>query len=176
MTDIDIAGMWRDIRAVPTEAPRPGAHQETAGVGGISISVAQECQAALPMQSLAADEVTVTVTSHRPGVAAQVTIGANLNSPDGSYQGPTTTVGTGQFTATSSQVQAGFVVLPAAGWPVLGVGAEATWEDGAPQSFALNYWQLECDPLVWWQWLIRILAIVTRPFSARISRIPHRDT
>jgi hypothetical protein len=49
-------------------------------------------------------------------------------------------------------------------------------EDGAPQSFALNYWQLECDPLVWWQWLIRILAIVTRPFSARTSRIPHRDT
>ena len=117
----------------------------------------------------------MTVTSHRPGVAAQVTIGANLNSPDGSYQGPTTTVGTGQFTATSSQVQAGFVVLPAAGWPVLGVGAEAIWEDGAPQSFALNYWQLECDPLVWWQWLIRILAIVTRPFSARPSRIPHRD-
>jgi hypothetical protein len=36
----------------------------------------------------------------RPGVAARVTIVANLNSPDGSYQGPTTIVGQGQFSAT----------------------------------------------------------------------------
>jgi hypothetical protein len=43
----------------------------------------------------------VTVTSHRPGVAAQVSIGANLNSADGSYQGPTTTVGHGQFSASA---------------------------------------------------------------------------
>lgn len=175
MADMDIAGMWQRLRAGPADAPRPGAYQATAGPG-ITVDITQQCQVALPVSAFSPDEVTVTVTSHRPGVAAQVTIGANLNSPDGSYQGPTTTVGTGQFTATSSQVQAGFVVLPAAGWPVLGVGAEAIWEDGAPQSFALNYWQLECDPLVWWQWLIRILAIVTRPFSARPSRIPHRDT
>jgi hypothetical protein len=73
--------------------------------------------------------------AEREGVAAQVSIGANFNSPDGSYQGPTTPVGQGQFIATSSHVHAGFVVLPS-GWPVLGVGAEATWEDGAPPSFA----------------------------------------
>src|SRR5947209_1053323 len=175
MADMDIADMWQRLRAGPSDVPRPGVQQATAGPG-ITVSVTQQCQVALPVSSFSPDEVTVTVTSHRPGVAAQVTIGANLNSPDGSYQGPTTAVGKGQFTATSSQVRTGFVVLPAAGWPILGVGAEATWEDGAPQSFALNYWQLECDPLVWWQWLIRILAIVTRPFSARISRIPHRDT
>jgi len=176
MTDIDIAGMWRDIRAVPTEAPRPGAHQETAGVGGISISVAQECQAALPMQSLAADEVTVTVTSQRPGVAAQVTIGANLNSPDGSYQGPTTMVGQGQFTATGSDIEARFVVLPAAGWPVLGVGAVANWEDGAPQGAALTYELLVCDPLVWWKWLLRLIAGVARAFGPRTRREPPRGS
>jgi len=175
MADMDIAGMWQRLRAGPADTLRPGAHQATAGPG-ITIDITQQCQVALPVSAFSPDEITVTVTSHRPGAAAQVTIGANLNSPDGSYQGPTTTVGTGQFTATSSQVQAGFVVLPAAGWPILGVGAEATWEDGAPERFALNYWRLECDPLVWWQWLIRILAIVTRPFPARTSRMPHRDT
>ena len=75
----------------------------------------------------------MTITSNRPGVDAQVTIAANLNSPDGSYQGPTTAVGQGQFTSTSSQVHASFVVLPS-GWPVLGVGAETTWADGTPHS------------------------------------------
>jgi hypothetical protein len=134
-------------------------------VGGITISVAQECQTALPLQRFAADEVTVTVTSQRPGVAGQVVIGANFNSPDGSYQGPTTNVGQGEFTASSSAVEARFVVLPAAGWPVLGVGASATWEDGAPDGAALTYELLACDPLIWWQWLIRLLAVVARPFS-----------
>ncbi len=131
---------------------------------GITISVAQECQPALPLQKFTADEVTVTVTSDRPGVGAQVLIGANFNSPDGSYQGPTTAVGQGQFTATDSQVDARFVVLPAAGWPVLGVGAVATWDDGAPEGAALTYELLVCDPLIWWKWLIRLLAVVARPF------------
>jgi hypothetical protein len=108
---MDIAGMWRSMRADPADAPRPGAHQETAGPG-ITISVTQQCQVALPLAGLTPDEVTVTVTSHRPGVAAQVSIAANFNSPDGSYQGPTTTVGQGQFTARRSHVHAGFVVLP----------------------------------------------------------------
>jgi hypothetical protein len=176
MTEMDIGGRWRSMRADPAEAPRPGAHQQTAGPG-ITISVAQQCQVALPLASASpVDEVSVTVTSHRPGVAAQVSIGANLNSPDGSYQGPTTTVGQGQFTATGSQVHTGFVVLRAAGWPVLGVGAEATWADGAPASFDLTYVQLACDPLVWWQWLIRIVAVLTRPFSAETSRMPPRST
>jgi hypothetical protein len=112
--------------------------------------------------------VRLTIASNRPGVAAEVTIAANLNSPDGSYQGPTTRVGQGQFTVTTSQVHAGFVVLPS-GWPVLGVGAEATWADGAPNSVTLTYVQLECDPWVWWRWLIPVLDILTRPFSARTN-------
>ena len=156
---MDIAGMWRSMRADPADVPHAGAHQETAG-DGITISVTQECQVALPSANLI-PEISVTITSNRPGVAAQVTIAANLNSPDGNYQGPTTTVGQGQFTATSSQVNARFVVLPS-GWPVLGVGTEATWEDGAPHGVALTYVQLECDPWVWWRWLIPVLNILTR--------------
>ena len=163
---MDIAGTWRSMRSDPAEVPRPGAHLQGAGQG-ITITVTQQCQVALPLSGSRADEVTVTVTSQRPGVAAQVSVGANLNSPDGSYQGPTTTVGQGQFTATDSEVQAGFVVLPAAGWPVLGVGAEATWADGSTQSFALTYVELQCDPLVWWRWVIRVLAVLTSPFLDR---------
>jgi hypothetical protein len=166
MTGMDIADLWRSMRSDPAEVPRPGARLEAAGQG-ITIAVTQQCQVTLPLSSFPADEVTVTVTSQRPGVAAQVSIGANLNSPDGSYQGPTTTVGQGQFTVTDSEVQAGFVVLPAAGWPVLGVGADATWADGTTQSFALTYVELQCDPLVWWRWVIRVLAFLTSPFSAR---------
>ena len=171
---MDIADMWRSMRSGSDEVPRPGAHLEAAGQG-ITITVTQQCQVALPLSDSRADEVTVTVTSQRPGVAAQVTVGANLNSPDGSYQGPTTTVGQGQFTATDSEVQAGFVVLPAAGWPVLGVGADATWADGTAQSFALTYVELECDPLVWWRWVIRVLAVLSSPFFER-SRMERSGT
>ena len=171
---MDIADMWRSMRSGSDEVPRPGAHLEAAGQG-ITITVTQQCQVALPLSDSRADEVTVTVTSQRPGVAAQVSVGANLNSPDGSYQGPTTTVGQGQFTATDSEVQAGFVVLPAAGWPVLGVGADATWADGSTQSFALTYVELQCDPLVWWRWVIRVLAVLTSPFLDR-SRMERSGT
>jgi hypothetical protein len=96
-----------------------------------------------------------------------VSVAANLNSPDGSYQGPTTVVGQGQFTATASSVLVNFVVLPS-GWPVLGVGAEAIWADDAPNSFTLNYVQLECDPWVWWRWLIPVLNTLGQ-FSARTA-------
>jgi hypothetical protein len=175
MTDMDIAGMWRSMRADPAEAPHAGVHQQVAGEG-ITIAVTQQCQTTLPLAGFTADEVTVTVTSHRPGVAAQVSIGANLNSSDGSYQGPTTTVGHGQFTAAArSRVRAGFAVLPS-GWPVLGVGAEAIWEDGAPHSIALAYEQLACDPWVWWRWPVRILDLLTRPFLAGISSMPPRGS
>jgi hypothetical protein len=161
-TDMDIARTWHSIRADPAAAPHAGAHLETAGEE-ITISLVQECQVALPSGNLV-PEVSVTITSNRPGVDAQVTIAANLNSPDGSYQGPTTTVGQRQFTSTSSQVHAGFVVLPS-GWPVLGVGAEATWADGAPNSVILTYVQIACDPWVRWRWLIPVLYILRRPFS-----------
>ncbi len=166
---MDLAAMWRSMRASPADAPGPGAHQEMAAEG-ITISLTQQCQVALPMSSLKADEVTATVTSHRPGVAGQVTFGANLNSLDGSYQGPTTTVGHGQFTATSPHAHVSFVVLPAAGWPLLGAGAVVTWADGAPESATLTYAELACDPLIWWGWLIRVLAFVTSPFSVVRSR------
>jgi hypothetical protein len=171
---MDIARMWRSMRADPADAPRPGAHQETAGAG-ITISITQQCQVALPLAGLSPDEVTVTVTSHRPGVAAQVTIAANFNSPDGSYQGPTTAVGQGQFTARRSHVRAGFVVLPS-GRPVLGVGAVATWQDGAAEDAALTYEQIVCDPWVWWRWLIPVLDTLTRPFAPRTSPMPPRSS
>ncbi len=141
----------------PGDAPRAGAHQHAA-TEGITISgLTQQCQTAIPLPSLVADEVTVTVTSGRPGQAAQVAVGANFNSPDGSYQGPTMTVGHGQFTATSSEVKVSFVVLPA-NWPLLGVGAEAVWEDGTQPSAALTYAALVCTWRWWWVWLIRVLS------------------
>jgi hypothetical protein len=62
----------------------------------ITISVSQDCQVALPAANLV-PEVSVTVTSNGGGVNSQVTIAANLNSPDGSYQGPTKRVGQGLY-------------------------------------------------------------------------------
>jgi hypothetical protein len=120
MMTMEIAEIWRSMRPDPAGTPRAGAHLETAGQA-ITTSIRQECVIALPRASYSPDLVTVSVTSLRPGVAGQVTVGANLNSPDGSYQGPTTTVGHGQFTATSSQVLVRFVVLPCTGFPVLGM-------------------------------------------------------
>jgi hypothetical protein len=161
---MDIAGMWRSMRADPAEIPRAGAYQQTAAPG-ITVSLTQQCQVSMPLTDYSSDEVSVTVSSDRPGVPAQVIIAANFNSPDGSYQGPTWTVGNGQFTATTSQVQAGFIVMPA-GWPVLGVGAQATWADGAPDSAALTYVQIECEPWVLWQWAIRTLAVLSSSFQS----------
>jgi hypothetical protein len=170
---VDIADRWRGMRAGPTDPPQAGAHRETDGEG-ITITVRQQCQTALPLPILGPEEVTVTVTSHRQGVGAQVTIGANLNSPDGSYQGPTTTVGQGQFTGGRSRVRVGFIVLPS-GWPVLGVGAQAAWEDGAPESFALTYVQLECTWVWWLRWLIPVLDTMTRPVRTGIGLIRPRS-
>ena len=87
---MDIADAWRTLRTNPADAPRAGAHLETAGQS-ITTTITQECVVALPRASYSPDLVTITVTSLRPGVAGHVTVGANLNSPDGSYQGPTTT-------------------------------------------------------------------------------------
>lgn len=158
---MDIAGIWRSMR---TDAPRVGAHVETAGPG-ITISVAQECRTVLPPRSYQIPNVTVTVTSQRPGVAGQVTIGANFNTPNGSYQGPTTTVGQGEFTATSSQVHARFILLRS-GFSVLGVGAVADYADGV-HSGALTYEQIACDPWVWWQWVTPIVGFLSRWFPIR---------
>ena len=159
--DVDIARLWQSLRTNPSAAPHAGVHLQAAG-SEITISVAQECLIALPPQSSRIPEVNVTITSHRPGVAAQVTIAANFNSHDGSYQGPTTMVSQGQFTATNSEVHARFVLLPS-GFPVLGVGAVADYADGV-HSVTLTYEQIACNPWVWWQWLTPIAGILRRPF------------
>jgi hypothetical protein len=168
---MDIARMWRSMHADPADAPHAGTHLETAGPG-ITISVTQECQIALPPQNNRIPAVSVTVTSQRPGMAAQVTIAANFNTPDGSYQGPTTRVGQGQFTATDSLVQARFILLPS-GFPLLGVGAFADWADGT-QSGTLTYEQIACDPWVWWGWLTPVVGILSRPLSAIARLMPPR--
>jgi hypothetical protein len=164
---MDIGAMWRSMRMNPSKAPRPGAHLETLGPG-ISISVTQECLIALPPRTSRIPPVSVSITSNRPGVAAQVSIAANFNTADGSYQGPTTTVGTGQFTATISQINARFVLLPS-GFPVLGVGAVADWADGE-HSATLTYEQIACNPWVWWGWLNPVVGLLTRSFSHRSRR------
>jgi hypothetical protein len=144
---MDIAEIWRNVRGRPDQLPLPGAHLETPPEPGITISVTQQCQLVLPSPDLIADEVTVTVTSLRPGVAAEVSIFANFNNLGGSYQGPSTEVGRASFTATRPHVDTAFVVLPGRGGPVgwdafLGIAAEAIWADGAPQSVALTYEEL----------------------------------
>jgi hypothetical protein len=168
--NMDISSFWRSLCA-SAGPPQAGAHIQTAEAG-ITINVMQDCRIALPTGNRF-PAVSVMVASNRPGVAAQVSVAANLNSPDGSYQGPTTVVGQGQFTATASSVLANFIVLPS-GWPVLGVGAEAIWADGAPNSLGLTYVQLECDPWVWWRWLIPVLNTLGR-FSVRTGS-PSRST
>jgi hypothetical protein len=161
---MDVADMWRAMRRDPAARPHVGTHVATAEEG-ISMTVTQECQVALQSADRL-PEVTVTITSNRPGVAAQVTIAANLNTGDVSYQGPTKVVGQGQFTATTSTVSAGFVVLPTE-FPVLGVGAGALWADGAPESFTLDYYQLACGPWGWWVWWrLPIFDLLRRLFSS----------
>jgi hypothetical protein len=161
---MDIADVWRTLRRYPADTPRAGAHLETAGPG-IPTTITQECVVALPRATYSPDLVTITVTSLRPGIAGHVTVGANLNSPDGSYQGPTTTVGHGEFTATTSQVVVRFVVLPWAGFPVLGFDAQVDWADGAPQSITLDSVLLECNPWVWWWWPSRFIDVLTGTFA-----------
>jgi hypothetical protein len=126
------------------------------------MDVTQECLIALPPRRSRVPEVSVTISSNRSGVAAQVSVAANFNSPDGSYQGPTTMVGTGQFTATNSEINVRFILLPS-GFPVLGVGAVADWADGE-HSATLTYQQIACNPWVWWGWLTPLLGILNRSF------------
>jgi hypothetical protein len=168
---MDIGAMWRNMRMNPADVPRPGALLQTEGPG-ISISVTQECLIALPPRTSRIPEVSVTITSNRPGVAAQVSVGANFNTPDGSYQGPTTAVGTGQFTATISQINVRFILLPS-GFPVLGVGAASDWADGE-HSANLTYEQIACNPWVWWGWLNPVVGILSRTLSDGTDSRPPR--
>jgi hypothetical protein len=161
MTNMDIAGMWRSLRTDPADVPHAGVHLQSAG-SEIAISVTQECLIALPPRQNMIPEVSVTVTSQRPGVAGQVRVAANFNTPDGSYQGPTTTVGQGQFTDTSSQVHVRFILLPS-GFSVLGVGAVVDYADGV-HSGALTYERIACNPWVWWRWLNPVAGILSRLF------------
>jgi hypothetical protein len=65
---MDVAALWRSLRTDPAKAPHIGAHQATAGEG-IAIDIAQTCQVALPPRQNLIPEVSVTITSNRPGVA-----------------------------------------------------------------------------------------------------------
>ena len=132
--------------------------------------IAQTCQVALPPRRNLIPEVSVTITSNRPAwPLAQATIGANLNSPDGSYQGPTTmAVGEGQFMATVSEVAQ--VLAHPTLWLArsgrrarshLGAGT------GSPHSVTLTYVQIACDPWVWWSWLMPIVACSQSPVLAQ---------
>jgi hypothetical protein len=163
IADMDIARLWQSLRPNPSDAPQAGVLLPAAG-SEISISVTQECLIALPPRRSRIPLVSVTVTSNRVGVAGQVTIGANFNSQDGSYQGPTTTVGQGQFTATSSEVHVRFVLLPS-GFPVVGVGAVVDYADGA-HGGALTYQKIACNPWVWWNWLTPVAGVLSRRRSA----------
>jgi hypothetical protein len=164
IADMDIARLWQSLRTNPSDAPRAGVLLPAAG-SEISISVTQECLIALPPRRSRIPLVSVTVTSNRLGVAGQVTVAANFNSQDGSYQGPTTKVGEGQFTATNSQFQVRFVLLPS-GFPVVGVGAVVDYSDGV-HGGALTYQKIACNPWVWWHWLTPAVGMLRRPFDAR---------
>jgi hypothetical protein len=157
------------MRTNPSDAPQAGVNLQTAG-SEITIAVTQECLIALPPRRNRVPLVSVTVTSNRPGVAGQVIIAANFNSVDGSYQGPTTTVGQGQFTATNSQIHTRFVLLPS-GFPVLGVGAVADFADGV-HGGALTYAKIACNPWVWWHWVTPVAGVLSRPFLARTGSPP----
>jgi hypothetical protein len=156
---MEIPDVWRRVQAhhADTAQVRPGEPQQ-APPDSFAIDVVQQCRSIIPILhlNLLIDGVTVTVTLGRPGVGGQVTVGVNLNSLDGSYQGDVWIVGQGQFTATSSQFQTTFTIWPDQ-WPVLGVGAWADWDDGAPQSFALEYKDIVCGWPWWWLLLIRLL-------------------
>ncbi|MEW9838684.1 hypothetical protein [Mesorhizobium marinum] len=147
---MDVASVWRTLRTNPAEVPQPGVLVQSAGFE-ITINAVQECVVALPPRATMTPVVDVIVISQHPGIAGTVSIGANFNSPDGSYQGPTTIVGQGQFTETISEVRARFVLLPS-GFPVVGIGAVADYADGV-HSVTLTYQQIACNPWVWWRWL-----------------------
>jgi hypothetical protein len=157
----DVANMWRALRTNPAEVPQPGVLVQSAG-SEIAINAVQECVVALPPRATMTPVVDVTVTSQRPGFAGLVSIGANFNSLDGSYQGPTTRVGQGQFTGTVSEVHARFILLPS-GFPVVGIGAVVDYADGV-HGATLTYQQIACNPWVWWQWLTPIAGTLSRFF------------
>lgn len=158
---MDVASVWRSLRTSSADVPQAGVAVHTVG-SEITISVTQECLVALPPRLTTTPVVNVTVRSQRPGVAGQVSIGANFNSLDGSYQGPTTRVGQGQFTDTISEVNTRFVLLPS-GFPVVGVGAVVDYADGV-HGATLTYQQIACNPWVWWQWLTPVAGTLSRFF------------
>jgi hypothetical protein len=106
--------LWRSLRAA-AGPPQTGAHIQTVEAG-ITVDVMQDCRIALPSGNRI-PAVGVTVASNRPGVAAQVSIAANLNRTavirvDGRGPGP---VHRDRIICPGS-----LVVLPS-GWPVLGL-------------------------------------------------------
>jgi hypothetical protein len=172
MKDVDIADTRRRMGAGPAGAIGPDAQQQTADQAIKISNLTQQCQQTIPLQTLAVDVVTVTVTSQRPGVAAQVSFWANFNSLGLSYQGPSIAVGQDQFTDTKSRAEASFAVQSSS-FPILGVAAAATWADGAPESVALQYAVIVCFWKRWWIWLMRLLgSLGLRPSSASATSTP----
>ena len=168
---MDIANLWRSKRA---DAPHAGAYLGPEHSGpesdhtNTAISVTQQCCVSLPWGNQI-PLVHVTITSKRPGVAGQVKVYVNLNSTDGTYQGDTRLVGEGQFTATSSEVDVSFVILPS-GFPVLGAGSNTVWADAAPTSYTLTYAEIACNPWVWWQGIAHSLFHLRSAFIFRTAR------
>lgn len=156
---MDIASEWQTLRIDPADLPRLGIVVQAAG-SELTIEVSQQCVVALPPRATTTPVVDVTARSLRPGVAGTVSIGANFNSMDGTYQGPTTQVGQGQFTATTSEVHARFILLPS-GFPIVGIGAVVDYADGT-HGAALTYQQIACNPWVWWGWLTPIAGALSR--------------
>jgi hypothetical protein len=108
---MDIADVWRILRADPADAPRADAHLETAEQG-ITTRLTQECVVALPRG-------VTPPSSHRnsDGPSATVLLAMwqsvlTSTAPDGSYHGPTQRLATASSPPQLSQVVVPFVVLP----------------------------------------------------------------
>jgi hypothetical protein len=160
MREMEIPEVWRraQTRRGDTARPRHSEPQPMAADCLAITDVVQQCRRIIPILhlDLLVDGVAVTVTSGRPGVGGQVSVAVNLNSLDGGYQGPLLMERQGQFTATTSQVQATFTILPDQ-WPVLGVFARADWDDGAETCYALTYKDIACGWPWWWRLLTRLI-------------------
>lgn len=123
--------------AVICAAPANGS---VAAAGGVHIKhVKQQCTVVRRAgKKVTVDRVTVTAVSGRPGVRAVLDFAYNLNSADGTYQGPAKRFAVRHFTKPKGKTSAWFSLAKTA-WPIMGLSVEATWSDGAAPSIDLTY-------------------------------------
>ncbi len=126
-----------------TQAGTAAAASHTGGAraaAGVSLrSIKQRCvTVTVNGKRVTFDRVTVTAASGRKHAAATVSFEYNLNSADGSYQGPASQFAVGHFTKKRGTATA-TLRLPQPAYPVLGLSAAAVWADGRPTSYALDY-------------------------------------